>query len=348
MKNFLSILFLVCILNVRSQTSYTFTEGYGFKFIPQTSTNPPVISFLPSTRTNGGSNGFKQPCNVFYPESSSTSSYPFVLSTAFADLMQVYGQTNSSSVLSMGVMNDDGIIALEALPGFSSQGVLKLNPGCSNNVEICQGGGHTTIFGSSQTNGNAVIGTGPFISPLTQLGINISPSNSSGGLSRAITIQNPALATSNKVVFDISGTGKTIIGNQINAGNSAMLNINVQGNSTTPAYALDIFDQYTGLVNFRVKSNGYTYAREINVQLTGFPDYVFNKNYKLESLESLESYILQNKHLPNVPTADEVMKDGANLGELSRIQIEKIEELTLYIIALKKELNVLKEKVLAK
>ncbi|MBX3163607.1 MAG: hypothetical protein KF900_03945 [Bacteroidetes bacterium] len=137
--------------------------------------------------------------------------------------------------------------------------------------------------------------------------------------------------------------GKTIIGNQQGATNSATLNINVNGGN-----AIEVFDQASSgsgnaKVNFRVKANGIVYSREVNVQLTNFPDYVFNKDYKLPSLESLDEYIKQNKHLPNVPTAKEVETNGANLGELSRIQMEKIEELTLYVIELKKEIEALKK-----
>lgn len=135
-----------------------------------------------------------------------------------------------------------------------------------------------------------------------------------------------------------------MIGNQAGMVNSAMVNINVSG-ALASTNALDIFDQYSNKVNFRVKSDGFVYTREINVQLTNFPDYVFDKNYKLKSIESLEAYIKQNHHLPNVPAASEIAANGANLGELSKLQMEKIEELTLYIIELKKEVEELKRVV---
>lgn len=97
--------------------------------------------------------------------------------------------------------------------------------------------------------------------------------------------------------------------------------------------------------NFKVKSDGVVYSRELNVQLSNFPDYVFKKNYNLMSLKELENFIVKNKHLPNVPSANEIEKNGANIGELSKIQMEKIEELTLYIIELKKEIDSLKSKI---
>ncbi len=132
---------------------------------------------------------------------------------------------------------------------------------------------------------------------------------------------------------------------QPNALNSSNLCVNVNGGS-----AIEVFDQGTGtagMINFKVKANGYVYAREINVMPSNitFPDYVFEKAYKLKSLESLESYINANKHLPNIPSAKQVEKEGINVAEMQILQMEKIEEAFLYIIQLKKENNELKKRV---
>ena len=85
------------------------------------------------------------------------------------------------------------------------------------------------------------------------------------------------------------------------------------------------------------------YVRELEVKIGAFPDYVFEKNYPLMPLSDLESYINTNKHLPNVPSAQEVETNGANVGELVKVQMEKIEELTLYLIELKKENETIKK-----
>ena len=66
-------------------------------------------------------------------------------------------------------------------------------------------------------------------------------------------------------------------------------------------------------------------------------DYVFLEDYKLPTLDEVESFIKQNGHLPNVPSAKEVKRDGLALGEIAKIQQEKIEELTLYVIEQKKQ-----------
>lgn len=144
--------------------------------------------------------------------------------------------------------------------------------------------------------------------------------------------------------FWINGNGQTIIGNKPSMVNSGFVNINIDG-SLFPK-ALEMFDQYTGKVNFSVRSNGNVWCRELNVLVasSNFPDYVFKNDYKLMSLDDLSKYIAQNHHLPNIPTAEEAAKDGVQVGDMSLKQLEKIEELTLYIIELEKRLKVLESK----
>lgn len=72
-------------------------------------------------------------------------------------------------------------------------------------------------------------------------------------------------------------------------------------------------------------------ADEIRVA-TGWADYVFAKDYKLPTLKEVEQHIVENGHLINVPSAKQVEADGISVGEMAKIQQEKIEELTLYII----------------
>ena len=92
--------------------------------------------------------------------------------------------------------------------------------------------------------------------------------------------------------------------------------------------------------------NGKMICEELKVKLasSGWPDYVFANNYKLRSLPQLEKYIQQNKHLPNIPSAAEVEKNGLEVGDMQKKMMEKIEELTLYVIDLQKQVNELKAK----
>ena len=76
-----------------------------------------------------------------------------------------------------------------------------------------------------------------------------------------------------------------------------------------------------------------------------FPDYVFKEDYKLLSLKDLESYIQENHHLPNVPTAETVSKEGIDVGQMIPLLLEKIEELSLHLIEIEKKNKVMQERI---
>lgn len=103
--------------------------------------------------------------------------------------------------------------------------------------------------------------------------------------------------------------------------------------------AIDVIDNTTQEVNFRVKNDGKVYAREVNIQTGIFADYVFEDNYKLMPLQQVEKYISEKGHLPGFETAEHYVENGMNTSEMFVKQQEKIEELTLYIIELEKRLN---------
>jgi hypothetical protein len=86
---------------------------------------------------------------------------------------------------------------------------------------------------------------------------------------------------------------------------------------------------------FRVDGkSGITYAREVHVNTSTWPDYVFRKGYALKSFAQLRTYIAENGHLPGMPTEAEVTKNGFDLGQANRALTEKVEELTLYVLQL--------------
>ena len=99
-------------------------------------------------------------------------------------------------------------------------------------------------------------------------------------------------------------------------------------------------------VGCKLAVDGKIMAEEIEVKMSeGWPDYVFEKTYKFMSLEELDSYIKKNKHLPNIPTSEEVMINGINIGEMNKKVIEKIEEITLYLIELQKQNELLIKRI---
>ena len=86
-------------------------------------------------------------------------------------------------------------------------------------------------------------------------------------------------------------------------------------------------------------------AEEIKVTADGWPDFVFSNEYDLMTLNEVEKYILSNSHLPEIPSQSQVLKWGVELGDLNSKLIQKIEELTLYLIQENKELKVHREEI---
>ncbi len=91
----------------------------------------------------------------------------------------------------------------------------------------------------------------------------------------------------------------------------------------------------------KLSVNGIILAREIMVSTdpADWPDYVFEKEYPLRKLSDVENFIKTNKHLPDMPSAAAVAKDGVKLAEMNKRLLQKVEELTLYLIEQDKKLN---------
>ncbi|MEZ5199456.1 MAG: hypothetical protein R2764_24660 [Bacteroidales bacterium] len=110
------------------------------------------------------------------------------------------------------------------------------------------------------------------------------------------------------------------------------------GVSGIPSEALD--------VNGNANINGEIVCGGIEVtDITEWKDYVFEPDYDLPGLSEVEAFIIEHKHLPGIPSGKEVMGNGINLAEMNALLLQKIEELTLYVIRQEKEINNLKEKI---
>ena len=89
--------------------------------------------------------------------------------------------------------------------------------------------------------------------------------------------------------------------------------------------------------------NGTIHAKEVIVDVNIPADYVFHPSYNLMPLSQVEQYVKTNSHLPEIPSAAEVIKNGVSIGEMQNKLLQKIEELTLYVIEQQKEINMLKK-----
>lgn len=95
----------------------------------------------------------------------------------------------------------------------------------------------------------------------------------------------------------------------------------------------------------KLSVNGKIRAKEIKVETANWPDYVFADDYQQQTLPELEKFIKENKHLPEVPSAKELEQDGVALGEMNKILLKKIEELTLHLIEKDKNLTELTKRI---
>lgn len=103
--------------------------------------------------------------------------------------------------------------------------------------------------------------------------------------------------------------------------------------------ALEVYNTSSTLKQFKVTGNGEVFARRYTTTLTDIPDYVFKVGYQLMPLNELKTFINTQQHLPNIPSEKEFQKDGVDIGELNRLLLEKVEELTLYILQLEERIS---------
>lgn len=101
----------------------------------------------------------------------------------------------------------------------------------------------------------------------------------------------------------------------------------------------------TGSPTHKLTVNGWISCEGVKVISAVGADFVFSDNYKLLSLAEVEDFINKNKHLPEIASAEEMAKDGVDMNELQIKLLQKIEELTLYMIQLQNDNEELKNKV---
>ncbi|OWW23530.1 hypothetical protein B4Q04_20245 [Zobellia sp. OII3] len=97
------------------------------------------------------------------------------------------------------------------------------------------------------------------------------------------------------------------------------------------------------ITGYRLAVDGPVRAREVRVDTDNWPDYVFQKEYTLPTLDEVEKHIEEKGHLPNIPSANDVETNGIEVGEMNRLLLEKVEELTLYILNQDKQLKLQKQ-----
>lgn len=136
-----------------------------------------------------------------------------------------------------------------------------------------------------------------------------------------------------------NGGGNVYIGDATNFNSAHRLG--VDGNTVITGNVR--IGNTVGPSGYKLAVDGKVICTELLVRLVpNWPDYVFSNNHKLPGIDEVENFIKKNHHLPGIPSAKELETNGLNIGEMQKLQMEKIEELTLYIIELKKEIEKLR------
>jgi len=205
---------------------------------------------------------------------------------------------------------------------------LRMNKAGGDNVAIGNNAGKDTDSGSD----NISIGT------------SAGKANASGDGNISIGYTAGFNATGDKNVFIGYGAGASIANesNQLYIENSNdIVKPLIYGDFEKGTIAIDTSYVPDG---YKLAINGYAIAEEVQVVTRAdWPDYVFAEDYELMPLTELEQEIETLGHLPGVPSAEEVEENGHALGRMDAILLEKIEELTLHLIDINKEVKTLRE-----
>lgn len=271
------------------------------------------------------------------------SGFPATTGTAQTGVLRLQG-LSSNAVLDFGVNGASGAF-LQATnqTALDANYPLLLNPN----------GGNVGV-GTKSPNAKLDIQLATSITPLTTSdeGLRLSISTTSTSNTTHVSspfikliggIWNGTVNSSRGFTQQVTGISGTNYGYRLAIGSTDIpdalsitgLNGNVSiGTIDTKGYKLAV--------------NGSAVATSMTVKLnSAWPDYVFKEEYKLPTLISVKDYIDKNHHLPDMPSAAQIEKEGINLGEINTALTKKVEELTLYLIAQNKEMKELKERVLA-
>ncbi len=193
---------------------------------------------------------------------------------------------------------------------FAPAGDIKLNS-TGGTLQLAQSG--KVGIGVNNPNSSLELRVPPSGETINGMSIDVVSFNTVENLNRSTYFQVRDLGSSAPIPFIIKGSGNVGIG------------------VNNPQNKLDV--------------NGTIHAKEVKVDLTGWPDYVFKKDYPLLTLEEVEKHIHEKGYLPNVPSEKEVLENGINLGDNQKILLQKIEELTLYSIEQNKKIKTQSEKI---
>lgn len=291
------------------------------------------------------------PGNIFYNQGNVGIGIPNpntpleVLHRTRVRLSVDHPEKNVAGIVGINISGPTGAI------NWAIRGVYQYGNGVANNSR----GGDLDIIKS--LDGNTVLGTGKNSHPLGNVGIGIINPNTRlevlHQMRVRLSVDQPEKNVAGIVPINISGATGAI--------NWAIRGVYQYGNgvaNNSPGGDLDIIKSWNGntilgtkrdgspLGNIGIGTtdpkntlsvNGTIWAKEIKVSLADAADWVFENDYELRPLEEVENFVKANKHLPDIPSAEEFRKNDLNVAEMDNRLLQKVEELTLYLIDQHKE-----------
>jgi hypothetical protein len=210
-------------------------------------------------------------------------------------------------------------------PGYTTVGIGTTSPAATLHVK-----GTQRVDGSTLNNGDVSVNEGT---------LTIT---STGSIDRIALNRISSSSQRSRIAFRHNGAERWALGTDFQENNSNNFFISRAGSFIPPFFVSSA--GHVGIntnkpdPNFALSVNGRIRAKKVILETT-WADYVFEEGYKLVPLKELEQYIKQHKHLPEIPSATEVETNGADVNELLKKQMQKIEELTLYVIELNKKIE---------
>lgn len=139
-----------------------------------------------------------------------------------------------------------------------------------------------------------------------------------------------------KLGHKIGGLDEVI---QFTLANDGTLTLNSMGSKAI------IVNDAMGEKILQLEQDGLLRTRRVRVDLDSWADYVFKEDYEVKSLEETKKYIQENGHLPGVPSEKEIVEDGLDIGDMQKVQMEKLEELYLHIMDMDEQMKVMQAEI---
>lgn len=298
--------------SVYGNTTGSYNTGVGFNALYYNSTG--------GSNTGIGSNALQFTTGSYNTASGDHAGY----TNTSGSQNSAFG-TNALYYNSIGGSNAAiGYNALQNTTGSNNTGI-----GASTSTSLTSGSSNT--FLGYNTGGGITTGSGNTI-----IGANVS--GLSSGLANTI------------ILADGTGAQKVFIKENGSVGIATTspsddVKLDINGNVYTSGKIL-VNSTLAKAGSFRMAVNGDAIFNRVVVRLYGaWPDYVFDEKYKLTPLKEVEEYIMKYKHLKGVTSAEDISKNGVDVGEAQKVMMEKIEELTLYLIEQNKMIESLKAEV---